>query len=227
MKKYIAIEGVKGSGKSTLINGVMDILNSAEVKTTLIAPTRPAEPVSIMEKITNFYPKLRECDLWNEMLYANRSNRQGLKAAKAEGILIGDRSIVTSYATRWNKWPSRKYCIERVDKLEPILPPPSHIIYLDVKPETALARIGGRRDRNYGQNDETPARINEALKAYKEIMNYNIRRIAATEWIKVDANGTFEDILYNTIYIVKTVLNLRLNDYKAARPPQQAVFKTA
>jgi len=41
-----------------------------------------------MEKITNFYPKLRECDLWNEMLYANRSNRQGLKAAKAEGILI-------------------------------------------------------------------------------------------------------------------------------------------
>lgn len=207
---YIALEGVKGCGKSLLSDTLLDRFKYQKIPVILIAPTRKNKQLSYMEYFNELFPCLRNSDLWMELLYASRARSEAKKISNVNQLFIGDRSIVTSYVTRWNKWANKKYCIKRVDMLEATIPAPDHILYLNVDKETALSRINSRQGRNYGKQDETPERIQETLDNYYEIMNANIPKLKETKWHIVDSNRLFNDVFKQVAEILYMITNIKI-----------------
>ncbi|WP_035558175.1 hypothetical protein [Hymenobacter sp. IS2118] len=185
---YICLEGLKGCGKSTLLNAAQQLLTSRQVAFSTVAPTRavPAER-SWQERLSAQVPCLRRLDAWNDYLYACRANYAATTADWQRPLVLGDRSIVTSYATRWRKWGHPKRCIERVNQREALVPAPDHVILLDVDPTVAWERAVARR-RSYGQHDESLPRLHEAREAYQQIASFGIARLAHTQWHTLNAN---------------------------------------
>ena len=185
---YICLEGLKGCGKSTLLSTAQHFLTAQHVSFGTVAPTQ-AMPVdrSWLERLSTLVPCLRRHDAWNEYLYAHRARYAAATAHWQRPLLLGDRSIVTSYATRWHKWKDPHRCIARVDQLEAQLPAPDHVILLEVDPVVAWQRAIARR-RTYGQHDEMLPRLLELRDTYQQIAGFGIPRLAATQWHVLDAN---------------------------------------
>lgn len=205
---YLAFEGVKGSGKSTLVESVREELRKTGVLTALFAPTGRTEGFSFAELFSDKFPSLRNRDLWNEYLYSRRAQRNKRNAERSGLLVIGDRSVVTSYVTRWNKWNNPAACIRRVDFLECGVPAPDHIIYLDVEPQTAIHRINLRAARGYGLRDQSYERITETLNSYRSVMTYGISRLENTGWHIINANHDFATVKARTMEIVWQLLSI-------------------
>ena len=196
---YICLEGLKGCGKSTLLTAARHLLTTRQVAFSTVAPTQ-AVPAgrSWRERLSGRLPCLRRLDAWNDSLYADRANYAAATADWQHPLVLGDRCIVTSYATRWRKWGDPKRCIERVDQREALVPAPDHVILLDVEPAVAWERALTRR-RGYGQRDETLPRLLEAREAYHQIAAFGIDRLAHTQWHTLNGNqpapAVFQDWL--------------------------------
>lgn len=209
---YIALEGVKGSGKSTLVKTLHSYYKQNNIPIKLACPTARGSLFNLVELLIYLFPALRHHDKVNEYLYALRSNLTALNIINYSGFILGDRSIVTSYAYRWNKWSDKNKFIERVDRLEFLMPSPDYIIYLDVKPEVALKRISERPKRNYGLKDETHNRISEVIESYKEIMTKPIERLKNSRWYIVNANKNFDYVFKECVSFINKIIELKFNE---------------
>ncbi len=118
---YVSLEGVKGSGKTTILTLLIQAFQKSGVPFAVVAPTRPViSQRPVIERLATNFQFLRHYDRFNEALYAARSNYVAQHTDWNIPLLIGDRSIVTSYVSRWRKWENNpQLCIRRVD-LPPI-----------------------------------------------------------------------------------------------------------
>ena len=200
---YICLEGLKGCGKSTLLSAARELLTTHQVPFALVETTRPM-PVerSWQERLCAQLPCLRHLDAWNELLYAQRARYAAATACWQQPLVLGDRSLVTSYVTRWRKWGSPLTCIRRVDRLEGPVPAPDHVVLLDVDPRLAWERAQARR-RSYGQHDESLARLYEARDAYHQIAAFGIPRLQRTQWHVLDGNQTPQLVLRDWLQLMK------------------------
>ncbi len=130
-------------------------------------------------------------------------------------LVLGDRSIITSYATRLYKWNSIGTCINLVDKLEPALPAPDHVIYLNTDSKTLMQRLKGRIERNYGKEDETPERILQVKKAYEAIRHFPIERLKKCKWHLIDGNSTEEKLFEQAVEVITNLLRLKQMELSA------------
>lgn len=160
---------------------------------------------SWQERLSAWVPSLRQLDAWNEMLYAQRARYAAATACWQQPIVLGDRSLVTSYATRWRKWGSPHACIRRVDRLEAQVPAPDHVVLLDVDPELAWSRTQARR-RTYGQYDESLPRLREAREAYYQIATYGVPRLQHTQWHVLDGNQSPQKVLRAWLQLMKQLV---------------------
>ena len=183
---YIAIEGIKGIGKSTLMDKLQNHLQYQHLAFTVACPTRPLKDGSVAEWCYNNFPCLFASDTAKELLYAHRSNVVAKQTDWNLPLIIGDRSIVTSYATRLWKYGSPIKQIQRVDALEPLMPAPDAVIYLKADITCVLSRIRKRVARYYGKEDERPEKLVQDTKAYEYIMQENpAQRLTKTNWVVV------------------------------------------
>jgi thymidylate kinase len=203
---YICIEGVKCSGKTTLVEGLTTYLTNKGQHFQTANPTRPMPIFSIAEKMSHTFGFLRTIDKWNEYLYALRSNYVGKHTDWECDLIIGDRSIITSYVTRWYKWENPQICINRVNEKESQIHSPDYVIYLQISLETVQERLKQRKNRYYGKFDETPFRLKQALNAYQEIQQYPIDRLAKTKWLYINAEQSAEKVLSDCIEIVDNLI---------------------
>jgi len=195
---YIAIEGVKGTGKTTLVLRLRNYFDRHQMQYELVCPTAPLPGYSLIERLTSQLPWLLNFESMREILYAHRSNKMASNVNWNAGLILGDRSIVTSYATRlWSGPPTLQ--IQRTDAMEPKIAAPDAILYLKADFNVVLQRIANRKDRKYGKEDERPERIRETLQAYEYLMTSKPARIKKTKWIIINAdndpNGVFENAL--------------------------------
>ncbi len=205
---YIALEGVKGCGKSTLIKALKHYYEQNNIPVKLVCPTAQGSLLNLIELVVKLFPKLRQYDLLNELLYAARSNIMALKIFNCSGFVLGDRSIVTSYAYRWNKFLDKKKIIKRVNFLEFLIPAPDYIIFLDIDVQEAVNRISKRKKRNYGLKDEQYDKIKEIMNFYKEIMGSSIERLKSTSWHFIDANKSFNVVLNECVMFIDNKLEI-------------------
>jgi thymidylate kinase len=180
---YVALEGLKGSGKSTLLATLAAHLESRGVEVILLCPTSPAPWWSWRELAARITP-LKSSDVFMERLYAARSAHTARKAARAihrasapsqtarPVLFLGDRSFYTSLVTRWERAERLGEAAhwERTRALEPHIPLPDVVIYLDLPLDQILSRLR-RRARDYGQRDETAERLIAARAAYERLIS--------------------------------------------------------
>jgi len=206
---YIAFEGVKGVGKTTLFWNLSRHLWSQGVRLSQVAPTKSTNENALYERIFKGLPCLRQIDFLKERLYAWRSNEAAKSADWQAPLLLGDRSIATSYVTRLWRFGNPFKQIERVDALEQSIPAPDFIFYLDADFDTIMGRISTRKNRNYGKEDELPQKIFTDIKAYQFLMNEKpAKRLEKTKWVKVNANQNPESVFQESLEQIKIVFNL-------------------
>ncbi len=202
---YLAIEGIKGSGKSTLASMVHTQLKSIREDFALIRHTGKIPCPSVIEFLNGNFHFLQKSDCWNRFFYSRRAH-YSQKNIKANSLIIGDRSIATSYAVRWDKWGNPDKCIRYVDKTENSLMVPDVIVLIDTQPEEAARRINLRIKRDTVQADESLPRLHAIRRNYFEIMNYRPERLKNTQWHIIDGNRNLRHVFDDFTEILNKII---------------------
>ena len=191
---YVCLEGVKGSGKSTILAGVLRWLDESGIAYATMNPTRVSSQDMPLEVMLNARPRLRRYDSFNRRLYAARYNAAVSRVDWSQPLVLGDRSLVTTYVTRWTHWGDPRECIARVERSHKPAPAPDHVIYLCANLAVVRERIVQRVERNYGKQDETVERLTDAMQAYDDIRlgRVDVPRLHGAQWHVVDTEQPVE-----------------------------------
>jgi len=205
---YICLEGIKGSGKSTVFELVKKKLEQEGLSFSIICPTKPISSFNIREWIHSHFHFLRKFDWWNSWIYSLRSNKSALIALREKkSLIIGDRSILTSYVTKRIHGVSWNGVIDLVNRMENLIPLPDVVMYFRIDPNQALKRLQKRRNHLSVKKDETLNSLYKAEEIYAEIRNHKIiPQLSGIEWIELDGAMDPSDL---SRYIV-TFINIHL-----------------
>jgi thymidylate kinase len=203
---YICFEGVKGSGKTTLLENITQYFLTKNTDFVITSPTKPTPQKVWWEYMADNFEELKNSDDWKQKLYACRANWVAKHTNWQKNLVLGDRSIITSYATRWHKWENPNICIQKTDKLQKNVIAPDVVIYLDISVDIVLKRLQNRV-RDYGKSDETPQKIALDMQAYQEIKNnkYKLPKLQNTHWISLNAEQNPEKMLLDCVEIIENL----------------------
>lgn len=202
---YIAIEGLKGTGKSTLLERLPKRLAMYYPDLALLCPTRPMSTDHPLERLAANSAD----DAVRERLYAARSNHHASRLPRHASLILGDRSILTSYATRWDRVPANRKAqhIAHVDALEHRIGLPDHVILLEVPEQILLARLRVRAERQYGKHDEAPERLRSVVAAYRDLHEHAAELgLGAIIWHTVNAQAEPEKVLEHVLFKVRHIV---------------------
>ena len=194
---YICFEGLDGSGKTTLFKKIVKKLKEEGFTLCEVSPTQKCGEHDLWENIYDKFKFLKDIIFFRNFLYAHRSNIVAKNIDWNVDLLIGDRSIITSFMCRWSKYELKnKKIIARVNFLESKIPTPDYAIYLDVTPENLQKRLKSRGNTDI---DETEKRSQEMRYAYDFLRNNPkaVSRIEKVKWLVIDGNPPEEEVFQN------------------------------
>ena len=143
---YVCIEGLDGSGKTTLVETLKKMFIDKNVEVDTISPTKLSDKNHLTEKIFYKSKFLNNNRFLRSILYAHRSNYAAKKVDWGKTLIIGDRSIVISYVIRWGKSMFKKFiCKNMVNTMEHRIFAPDHVIFLDAPFDVLKTRIDNRK----------------------------------------------------------------------------------
>jgi thymidylate kinase len=203
---YIAIEGLKGSGKTSLVDKLILFLTAANINFSVMKPTKADDKNSLIEKIYAKYSFMQRNSFFRAIVYTHRAYVASKKTDWNSRLILGDRSIITSYITRWRRWFNSSYLsILFVNIMEPFMRPPDVVIFLQVSIENLMQRMD---KRGIFDIDSSMERLNEMCNAYNEIRIYRpIKKICHVKWIYVDGNKKEDEVFDETCRIILNYLD--------------------
>ncbi|RME46056.1 MAG: hypothetical protein D6795_15905 [Deltaproteobacteria bacterium] len=201
---FIAVEGLDGSGKSTLVEGLGAHLERKGIFVSRFQPTRPRHPAEPVERL---YRHFHLDAFWfpRAFLFAYRSRQAFLETDWHAPVVLGDRSIVTSYVVYRHRFGNRRIAEKWVDLLEPHIPSPDIVLYLEADPHTLEERKTRRGiPRNIDEQGRRPAQM---ARAYHEIRTgrWRICRLARSRWFCIDASPSKEEVLAQALHLIGSV----------------------
>jgi thymidylate kinase len=213
--KYVCLEGLDGSGKSTTIRTVSSMLESKGIYFDMCNPTQRI-PIA-NDRIENIFScciLFQKSSLWRAFVYARRAKWAARNTDWSRPLILGDRSIVTSYVTRWRKWLDCPFfTIWLVDILESTIPAPDVVFYLDAPHDLLMKRLELRgREKDI---DETLTRSLIMRNAYQEIIEGPCRphRLAHTKFVRIQVvcEKSPDDIASEIVDTIVAELNCYAN----------------
>ena len=169
----IAFEGLDQSGKETQARRSRDRLRAVEQKARLVS--FPDYGTSIGEEIARALAGEREYgpDVMQLLYVANRYERKpDIDRWLAAGItLLCDRYVASSIAYGEAQGLEVTWLVE----MQRFLPAPDLTVFLDIAPETAVARKSAGRDR-YERDRALQGAVRESY----------LRQAAHPSWVRVD-----------------------------------------
>ncbi len=146
MKKFIAVAGNIGVGKSTLVNMISEQLDSMPFY----------EPVTENPYLADFYKDMRAWSFQSQIFFLTHRLRIHQELLRVDGSVIQDRSIYEDAEVfEQNLFVQGSMSLRDHETyrdlyltLATYLPPPDLVIYLRASVPTLLARIA-MRDRSY------------------------------------------------------------------------------
>lgn len=219
---YIAVEGVKGVGKGTVLSRLVQVFKECGTPLVTLNPTQAILVSHPLEYLDRALP-LRQYNWWREHLYAARSQVHAHDAARQcqeaeeQGnpirLLLGDRSIYTSLVTRWPEDESAESLNNhylKVRNLERDIPIPDYVLYMYAPLDVIQERINGRQ-RSYGQEDEALDQLISAQRAYASLSSPRFPLTFHSQWITIDADRKLEKIVNEVHKIIQQIINVHSN----------------
>jgi len=205
MKKNICIEGIKGTGKSTLVEQVVTDKSILKGGVSVFGITKPITVPDLLEEAHAKLTALRSDDLFLERLFIRRAVFNQLKVDKRAEMIIGDRSVITAYVTRWNKWGDPWYTVKRVSGQYKNIIQPDVIIWLNLKADEAIKHIVKRNKIRLRPDDETITLLESASDTYEELLKGRIysKIIGKCEVVELKCKGDFEGLNEEIKNIIK------------------------
>jgi len=197
---YIAIEGIKGSGKSTVIDALRVNRSGSMNHMGLFPFTAPMCPSHGLERLVATGRTQIHDDSIVERLFIERAYWHQTNLADKGGLVLGDRSIATACVTRWLKWQDPYFTLERVKEQYKGVMTPDVVIWMKTDPETAAKRIARRSKRSVRVEDEEGERLSSAMDAYDQLFRGRLfhRRIGKIQVVQLEnrqgADETSEEI---------------------------------
>lgn len=209
---YICLEGLKGAGKTTLFNLLVSRLKETDIDFSTVSPTRSSGNDYFVERLFLKFPSLKNRRFARIFLYAHRSNYASENADWNRRLILGERSLTTSYATKWSESSFLTWLnIGIINLLENKIKTPDYVIYIDVPHDILRDRIK-KRDKERDM-DDTDTRLKQMEKAYFQMMdNCKIKRISNVKWVKISGIGDPETIADKVYELVNQLAAVETND---------------
>jgi thymidylate kinase len=198
---YLAIEGIKGSGKSTIIGEILGEDSLSEFSSYRITSSMGSRhPMEIAHEKN---PLLKNNDEFVEKLFIQRAYWHMPMSKKK--MVIGDRSVLTSYVSRWSKWGDPYYTMKKVEKQYKHIMKPDVLIWLESRSERASRNIEGRTPKDIRKIDESIDRLMTDRAIYEELISGNLykKKVGKIQTIIVPNNGLMEDAKTEIKQIIK------------------------
>ncbi len=200
---YIALEGIKGSGKSSIIQNIMG--SPLGRITSLFPITEMAKADTISERMLSAMPELKTDDSFMEKLFLNRAIYNNGKVDIHKPLILGDRSILTAYVTRWEKWKDPGYAIKRIEQQYKNVRKPDVIVFMENTVQKSILNIAGRKQKTTGQQDEKYESLALADSIYRMLLlegEYR-RKIGRAQVIRLQAGAELDLITTEINNILK------------------------
>ncbi|ADD79860.1 dTMP kinase [Candidatus Riesia pediculicola] len=192
--RYIVVEGLEGSGKTTMIGFVKKMLIKEGFD---ILTVREPGGTPISEKIRKLIKKnfpeekfLVKTELF--MFYAARIQLMEniiLPNLKSGKWVIGDRNFLSSYAYQGGKYGVKDDEIDKINKIAIGKFQPDLIIYLDVFPEIGISRIHERKSSKLDRIEK------RSLDFFHQVRNRYLNIIKnQKEFMIIDANQDLSSV---------------------------------
>lgn len=208
---YVCLEGLIGVGKTTLHDRLSAYLREENFPFVSACPTKQQNPANLLERGFALRFPLRRWEIYRRLVYASRSRDVARITDWSAPFILGDRSVVTSYA-EWAVWLRRLpwwLAIAAVDRFESTIPGPTDIVYLDAPVELSLDRLG-KRPPCAGGREETRDRLFRTRDAYRRLRDgRSARRLRNTQWHVVDARPDAKRVFEETRGIVQRIYEAR------------------
>lgn len=192
----IAIEGIDGSGKSTIANYLKEELEKEGFRVVVFKePTNSIYGQKIRQSFNNRLDAHKELELF--LLDRKHDvERNILPALKKGYIIVMDRYYYSTIAYQG----ARGIDIDKIKKMnEKIAPKPDLVIILDVKPEIGIRRIKERGDKP--NKFEDLEYLEKVRKIFLELKDDNI--------VIVDANKNIEFVKNEVLKAIKKFLKFK------------------
>ena len=188
--KFITLEGIEGSGKSTSLDTISKILETLDIE-FIITKEPGGGPLGkdlrkiLLDKKTSISPEVELL-----LMMADRKNHidKNVEPSLEKGVsVISDRYLDSSYAYQGG---GRQIDTSKIDLLTELLklPIPDLTILFDLSPEIALQRAKNRSelDRFESEPIDFHQRIREA---YLNLANDNVER-----YVVIDASKDIQNV---------------------------------
>lgn len=202
---YVAIEGIKGSGKSTVIQDVRQQINKHNVPVDVFAITNPMSLSHPLERMLYKNNALKLNDDFIEKLFHQRAVwNQAFLNQHCQHVL-GDRSVATAIVTRWNKWNDPYKTIKKVNHDYAAIMKPDVIVWLNTKPADAADNICKRTKKLVGENEESLTMLDMARNVYKELFIERVfeKKVRKTQLIELKGWSNVSELSNEISSIIK------------------------
>jgi dTMP kinase len=203
--KFITFEGIDGSGKSTQLRYLADVLQKTGVS---FITTREPGGTQLGRELRSAFLETTETVAPMAELLAFAADRAQhveylIKPALAEGkIVISDRYADATFAYQG---AGREFSEETVNQVIALATgglKPDLTLFFDIKVETAISRMSDRSHNKNRMDDETAEFYSRVRQAYLGIAEREPERFRI-----VDAERDIESIHADVVELVNGVLN--------------------
>lgn len=197
---HIALEGIRGAGKSTIISRVLPEARLIIPDLNFMPITAPMCTLHPFEKLIKEKPSLQNDDRYIEQLFLERAIWHQSQLINRSKFILGDRSIATAFVTRWNKWKDPYYTISKVKEQYKDIQRPDVIIWLKSDLNKALENIKSRVQKEICQKDERSESLVEANNIYEELFSGRVyhRKVNSIQVVEVQ-NCTSTDVVSSEV----------------------------
>ena len=188
------MEGLDGVGKSACMAYLSMRLNESGVDYTIVAPTKAVNPGSFTERLFKRFPILDRLRFFRQIKFAARSNAAAKAADWRKGLILGDRSIITSYIAHYggNRIINALKTLV-INTMERRIYAPDYVLYLYVdNADIIRSRLEARNQAR--DIDENETRRKQMGEHYRRIKDKGPARVSKAEWIPILAEGSREEV---------------------------------